>query len=271
MDFSFITKRPLWQNILAGIGISFAIVAIFLLMLNIITNHGEYLTVPEVKGKDYKLVQSDLEQKGFEVYIQDSIYVDTLPPNIIIKQFPEPEATVKVNRAIYLTINCAVPPTVNMPNLIGMSIRNAILELKSLGLKLGDTTSVPDVAKNAVKDQLVGGNPVKPGAPIRMGTFVDLIVGAGLGGDELAVPDLFGLSYSEAKMVLEVNGLLPGVVLLDDNLTDTTLGFVYWQNPMPINANTLPNTIRSGQMMDIRLSANKPERKSDTLSTNNKQ
>lgn len=267
MNFTFITKRPLWQNILAGIGISFALIAIFLLMLNIITNHGEYLTVPEVKGKDYKTIQADLEQKGFEVFIQDSIYVDTLPPNIIIKQFPEPEATVKVNRAIYLTVNCAVPPTVNMPNLIGMSIRNAILELKSLGLKLGDTTSVPDIAKNAVKDQLVGGSPVKPGSPIRMGTLVDLIVGAGLGGDEMPVPDLFGLTYQEAKMVLEVNGIQPGVVLLDDNLTDTTQGFVYWQNPMPFSASAVPNTIRGGQMMDLRLSAVKPERKTDTIPT----
>lgn len=265
MDFTFITKRPLWHNILAGIGISFAIIAIFLLMLNLITNHGEYLTVPEVKGKDYKTIQADLEQKGFDVYIQDSIYVDTLAPNIIIKQFPEPEATVKVNRAIYLTINCAVPPTINMPNLIGMSIRNAILELKSLGLKLGDTTSVPDIAKNAVKDQLVAGNQVKPGSPIRMGTYVDLIVGAGLGGDEVAVPDLFGLTYQEAKLVLEVNGLQAGVVLLDDNLTDTTQGYVYWQNPLPINGTATQNTIRSGQMMDIRLSLIKPERKTDSL------
>lgn len=266
MDFTFITKRPLWQNILAGMGISFAIIAVFLLMLNLITNHGEYLTVPEVKGKDFKTVQADLEQKGFEVYIQDSIYVDTLAPNIIIKQFPEPEATVKVNRAIYLTVNCAVPPTVNMPNLIGMSIRNAILELKSLGLKLGDTTSVPDIAKNAVKDQIVGGVAVKPGSPIRMGTFVDLIVGAGLGGDEMAVPDLFGLSFPEAKVVLEVNGLQAGVVLLDDDLIDTTQGFVYWQNPMPFSTNAMPNTIRSGQLMDLRLSTLKPERKTDTTS-----
>jgi len=163
MNFSFITSRPLWQNVLAGILLSVMVVGIFLLMLNVITNHGEYLTVPEVKGKTYDKVVAELEEKGFEVVIQDSIYVDTLAPNVIIKQFPEPESTVKINRLIYLTVNCTVPPTIAMPNLIGMSFRNALLELKSLGLKMGDTTFIPDIAKNAVKDQLSAGNSIKPG------------------------------------------------------------------------------------------------------------
>lgn len=265
MNFSFITSRPLWQNIVAGILLSFMVVGIFLLLLNVITNHGEYLTVPEVKGQAYDKVLSDLEDKGFEVVIQDSIYVDTLPPNIIIKQFPEPEATVKVNRLIYLTVNCTVPPTISMPNLIGMSFRNALLELKSLGLKMGDTTFIPDIAKNAVKDQLSGGSSIKPGTPIRMGSLIDLVIGSGLGGDEVAVPDLFGLTYPEAKLVLEVNGLNTGVVLLDENLVDTAMGYVYWQNPMPYDATQQANTIRSGQLMDIRLTATKPEKKPDSL------
>ena len=61
MDFNFITKRPLWQNILAGVGISFLLVGFFLLMLNVITNHGEYLVVPDVKGKLLDDIQNNLE------------------------------------------------------------------------------------------------------------------------------------------------------------------------------------------------------------------
>lgn len=265
MNFSFITLKPFWHNIVAGILLSVCIVGAFLLLLNFITNHGEYLTVPEVKGKVYADVINDLETKGFEVVVQDSIYVDSLAPSVIIKQFPDPEATVKVNRIIYLTLNCTVPPTIAMPNLIGMSFRNAILELKSLGLILGDTTFIPDMAKNAVKDQISEGAAIKPGSPIRMGSRIDLLIGAGLGGAALAVPDLFGLTYDEAKLVLEVNGLNPGVILLDEDFSDTTLGFVYWQNPMPYDALQNANSIRSGQLMDIKLSMLKPERKQDSV------
>jgi beta-lactam-binding protein with PASTA domain len=265
MRFRFITDRPLWQNIVAGILISVMAVIVFLLMLKVITNHGEYLTVPEVEGKFYDDVVKDLENKGFEVVIQDSIYIDSLPPNIVIKQFPEADATVKINRMIYLTVNRTVPPTVTMPNLVGKTLRTALLELKSFGLKLGDTTSIPDIAKNAVRGQKINGNSIKPGTLIRMGSIIDLIIGSGVGIEAVSVPDLFGLSYAQAKLVLEMNKLNSGVVILDDDLTDTASGFVYWQNPLPYDQFQQPNTIRSGQMMDLKLSLLKPEKKSDSI------
>jgi hypothetical protein len=260
IDFSYITKRPLWQNILAGIGISIVLVGFFLLMLNFITNHGEYLTVPDVKGKLLDDVQSVLEEKGFDVVIQDSIYVDTVASSIILKQFPDPEATVKVNRVIYLTINRTVPPTIPMPNLIGMSLRNALSELKSLGLKMGDTTFIPDIAKNAVKDQLVKGVSIKPGTSVRVGSAISLMIGSGLGGSEIPVPDLFGMTFGEANMILQSNGISTGTVLLDAGLVDTTAGFVYWQNPPPYDAQSNINVLRVGQLVDIKLSLTKPER-----------
>ncbi|MEY4113499.1 MAG: hypothetical protein RLZ76_192 [Bacteroidota bacterium] len=260
MNFSFITSRPLWQNILAGMGISIMLVGVFLLTLNIITNHGEYLVVPDVKGKLLDDVQSNLEGKGFEVVIQDSIYVDTLQPNVIIKQFPDPEATVKVNRVVYLTINRTVPPTIPMPNLIGMTLRNALSELKSVGLKLGDTSYVSDIAKNAVKDQWVDGSSIKPGTPVRMGSSVSLFIGSGLGGAEMPVPDLFGMTYGEAKTFLQSNGIATGLIMLDEGLSDTTAGFVYWQNPPPYDVQNNVNVLRVGQLVDIKLSIAKPER-----------
>jgi len=260
MNFSFITGRPLWQNILAGMGISILLVGVFLLTLNIITNHGEYLIVPDVKGKLLDDVQSNLEGKGFEVVIQDSIYVDSLQPNVIIKQFPDPEATVKVNRVIYLTINRTVPPTIPMPNLIGMTLRNALSELKSVGLKLGDTSYVSDIAKNAIKDQWVDGSAIKPGTPVRMGSYVSLYIGSGLGGAEMPVPDLFGMTYGEAKIFLQSNGIATGLIMLDEGLSDTTAGYVYWQNPPPYDVQNNVNVLRVGQLVDIKLSIVKPER-----------
>jgi hypothetical protein len=47
---------------------------------------------------------------------------------------------------------------------------------------------------------------------------------------------------------------------LDEDLKDTLLGHVYWQNPTPFDEQQIAKTIRSGQMMDIRLSLKKPEK-----------
>jgi eukaryotic-like serine/threonine-protein kinase len=253
-------KKSLPANILLGVGISILIMFLFLQTLNFWTNHGEYLRVPEVKGKSLQEATSILEKQGFEVIIQDSVFQDTTEPLAVIKQFPDPDATVKVSRTVYLTINRANAPIIDMPNLVGLSFRNADLELRSKGLKLGDTTYVPDIAKNAVKDQLVDGNSIRPGTKIAMGTEVSLVLGAGIGMEDIPVPDLFGMPYPEAMALMEANGINIGVVLPDNDLRDTLAGFVYWQNPAKYNEEGKLNRIRMGQMMDIRLSLLKPQR-----------
>jgi hypothetical protein len=73
------------------------------------------------------------------------------------------------------------------------------------------------------------------------------------------------MSYPESAILLEASGISMGVVLLDANLKDTTAGFVYWQNPPLLKPDNQKNTIRSGQLMDIRLSLLKPEGAMDTL------
>src|SRR6185369_1575142 len=129
--FQFITKRPFWVNLLAVIGLGFLIVIIFLQSLNHFTHHGEYLKIPEVKGKSIADATLLLENQGFSIVIQDSIYNDTIPKLVVVKQFPEPDATVKVNRTVYLVVSRSIAPIIEMPNLINMSFRNAELELKA--------------------------------------------------------------------------------------------------------------------------------------------
>lgn len=252
-------KSLVW-NILLGIVATVVIVLLFLQTLNFWTNHGEYLRVPDVKGKKLDEATVFLEKQGFDVIIQDSVFQDTVPPLQIIKQFPEPDATVKVNRTVYLTINRAIAPMIDMPNLVGLSFRNAELELRARGLKLGDTSYVPDIAKNAVKDQVFQNQTIRPGTKIAMGSVISLVLGAGIGNELIPVPDLFGMPYLEAITLLEANGVGIGVVLPDPDVRDTSAGFVYWQNPPRFNDQKKLNMIRMGQMMDLRLSLVKPER-----------
>ena len=261
--FSLLTRRPLWLNILIAIIVSFLIFVICFQLLKVWTNHGEYLRVPDVKGKTFQEASTFLETQGFDVVVQDSVYYDTIAPTVVYKQFPDPDATVKVNRTIYLTINRASAPLIDMPNLVGMSFRNAELELRARGLKLGDTTFVPDIAKNAVKDQLFDGSSIKPGTKVSMGEKISLVLGAGIGNEEVPVPDLFGLPYPEALTLMEANGI-DLFVVLDPDLKDTMAGFVYWQNPERWGDDRRLNRIRAGQMIDIKLSAVRPQRVIDS-------
>lgn len=253
-----ILERSLVVNIIAGIVLSMLIVFLFLITLNFWTNHGDYLRIPEIRGKNLKEASAYLEEQGFDIIIQDSIYDEKYAPAEVIKQFPEPDALVKVNRTVYLTINRVVPPMVDMPNLIGMSFRNAEMEMRIKGLKIGDTVYVPDIAKNAVKDQQFEGVTIKPGTPILMGSRITLVLGAGIGNELIPVPDLLGMTYEEARILLEATGINLGVVLPDPEVQDTLSSYIYWQNPSRYSVDYRLNTIRMGQMMDIRLSLSRP-------------
>src|SRR6476661_5515436 len=130
---NYITKRPLWFNILVAIGIIVILFLLFMLSLNWITKHGEAKTVPAVTGKNIYEVDKLLSEAGFETVIQDSVYYDSLPPGIVIKQVPEADQVVKVNRTVYVVINRFIAPDIAMPNLVGYSLRNAEMTLKNLG------------------------------------------------------------------------------------------------------------------------------------------
>src|SRR5688572_17933772 len=84
--FKFITHRPLWVNLLAGIVIAVVIFFIFVFSLNWFTHHDQSKTVPLVTGKSFEAAKEMLEKAGFEVEIQDSIYVDTTKSLQVLKQ-----------------------------------------------------------------------------------------------------------------------------------------------------------------------------------------
>ena len=262
--FKFVTKRPLWFNILVGIGLMAAIFFVFMLSLNWITHHGIAKTVPSVTGKKLSDATTFLEDKGFDVLVQDSVYYDSLPPAVIIRQVPEADAVVKVNRTVYVTVNRSVPPEVDMPNLIGYSYRNAEMVLSNMGLRIGDTTYKADFAKNSILEQLYNGQSIRPGTKIRMGSAVSLVIGNGIGSEDIAVPKLVGLTFSEAKILLDANGLILGSAVPDPMVKDEDNAYVYKQSPDIKDPQGRRYRIRPGQMIDVWLSVEKPVTDSTT-------
>ena len=151
-----------------------------------------------------------------------------------------------------------------MPNFMSMTFRSAEVALKQYGLHLEDTVYRHDFAKNAVLDQLYKGEPIKPGAKISMGSKITLVLGSGLGQDEFAVPDLVGLTYEQARALLEGNGLVIGSTIFDREVVDSANSFVYLQRPERMTPDNRVIRIRQGQSIDIFLGVRKPERPVDS-------
>lgn len=249
-----IANKSFWLNLVVAVSLTAIVVLVFFQTLDWITKHGKYVKVPEVKGKNIEEARKILLEQGFEVEVQDSVFFDTLPKLAVVKQSPQPGETVKVNRTVYLTVNRAQAPMLSMPNFVGQTFRSVEMQIKTLGLKLGDTTFKPDFAVGSILEQSFNGGIIKPGSQIPMGSRIDLVIGGGVQLNDMPVPFLIGLSFAEAKSLLDSNGLLLGAVVIDETVRDSSIAFVIKQSPSKRDEEGRPIRIRGGQLMDLWIS-----------------
>lgn len=213
------------------------------------THHGESISVPDLKGQKLQRIESFLADKHLQYKIIDSLFDLEKSPGTILEQDPAPNSKVKENRTIYLTVNAQHPPNVKMPNLIDVSYRQAEAILLSFGLRVGQLTYRPDLAKNAVLDQRFNGNTIHPGKDIPKGSKIDLILGNGLGSVDVQVPDLTGSHLDEALFVLRGSSLNIGTIHYDKGVRDSSKAVIYKQDPQPSDNATM----NQGEAVDIYL------------------
>jgi eukaryotic-like serine/threonine-protein kinase len=252
--FRYVTDRPFWVNLLVAIALALLLLFMFLKMLGWMTKHGKYLTVPAVTGMKTADAIKLLETQGFDVYIQDSIFTDTASRGIVLKQLPDPNATVKINRTVFITVNRYIPPMIDMPKLEGMNLAYALKILERHHLKLEDTIYKADFMMGSVLEQQYNGVRIPEKAKVQWGSKITLVVGGGLANQQISVPSLIGLTFCEAKSILETNGIGIGAVIPEGKLTDTCLAYVFQQRPEKFDSEKRPQYIQSGQVMDLWIS-----------------
>jgi eukaryotic-like serine/threonine-protein kinase len=224
----------------------------FFLYLPSTTNHGETISVPKVTGMSLKELDRFLEERSLRYYVSDSSYNPDMKAFAILTQDPQPGATVKEQRKIYISYNMKNPPQINMPKLVDGSVKNAEMILKSYQLILGKIEYVPDLAQHAILKQMVGGKEVKPGEMVAKGSVVDLVVGDGLGNVEFEVPNLVGMPVDEASVLLDGQRLRVGnIIYVSDS--GQPEGAVVRQRP----AAEKGAIIREGQMVDLWVAGNR--------------
>lgn len=210
-----------------------AIVCLFLFVyvgLKIYTKHDESIAVPKVKGLHISAAIQALEDAGLEYQI-DSVYQMDAKPGMVIEQDPEQGFHVKSGRTIYLTIITQVAPEVAFPNIKDKTLIEATAILKNHNLRIGDTSYVADIARDIVLDAQFAGQSIRNGRMIPKGSRIDLVLGNGLGANEVEIPNLIGLPLNEAKFALSGAGLGLGTVTYDPDVTDTATAVISVQSP----------------------------------------
>lgn len=251
MFFQFLKSKEFIKHLsIALISISIILFIIFK-WLNIYTRHGETVTIPELKGLELSEAMELLEEQGFR-YVIDSIYTDKANPGTVYEQEPEANSLVKENRNIYITIVSSDAPTIKLPDLIDVSLREARAILESYGITIKQLIYKPDLAQNAVLAIQHKGKTLKKGDELRKGDAVDLVLGDGFGNLKVSIPNLVGLTYDEALFVIQGSKLIVGAIIFDNNKTDTAKAVVYKQSP-EFSTDTTINQISQGETIDLYL------------------
>ena len=223
------------------------VLGFFYVYLPVTTHHGETIVVPKVTGMNLTQLAGYLDQRSLSYFVDDSSYNPATRPFTVLTQDPAPGERVKEGRKIYLSVAMKRPPVIKMPKLTDGSEKNARLILKSYDLEVGQIILKPDLAQNAVLQQLVGGKEIAPGAPIAKGTKVDLVVGDGQGNQEFPVPNLVNMPQDEATTLLAGQGLQVGEIFKQMAAEGQNTGTVVRQRPVAAPG----ASIRTGQLVDL--------------------
>lgn len=186
--------------------------ALFLVLLDSVimpayTNYNEGVTVPDITQVSLEEAEQRLTDYGLRFEVAERRSNSAYPADYVIEQMPAAAEIVKPNRKIYLTVNTVSNPTVQVPKVVNLSLRNARIQLENYGLQVGTISYESSRFKNSVLRQSVPADQEVP-----KGTLVDLAVSDGLGEKTVEVPNITGLRLSEAQQKLQEANLRIGEI-----------------------------------------------------------
>ncbi len=194
-------KKKFFLHLLAALLITLVLIWIVLSMLANYTRHGEVYIVPDFSGQNHELVLSQYGDQ-FNFIISDSLFKQGAPQGSVLQQEPPPGSKVKRDRNIYLITVSKQPEKVRMPNLVNLSLREALVTLESAGLEVSNISLTEHFARNAIVAQRYRGMPLEPGTMIFRGIAIDLVVGDGGDMKEVAFPMIYGKKPHEVRQML---------------------------------------------------------------------
>jgi hypothetical protein len=231
----FSSKHPYLTNSIVAAIACIVIMGLADFGLDLFTRHGRSYAVPDFTDMSLHDAQVLAKEHHLELVVTDSVYVTHRPRGIVFRQNPKHGALVKKNRRIFLTINSIMPRMVEMPDIVGYSLRQAKAVLMSNHLRVGTLNYVSDMATNNVLQQKFKGTVIDPGTELPTDSYIDLEMGLNSYNEVTIIPLLIGSSLMEAKDLLVEASLNSGAVKYDNTVktyADSLFAKVYKQTPI---------------------------------------
>lgn len=176
----FLTSKVFFKQLALAVVALVVLCFIILKWLDITTNNGEFVVVPDLKGKSIETVKIELNDHDLAMEIQDSAnFNPKYPKYSVIEQNPVAGAQVKENRKIYLILNPSGYRKVEVPNILKRTFRQAKPQLQALEFKVGNITYIDNIGKDVVLGMKHDGKTLKPGTLLPLTSTIDLVLGNG--------------------------------------------------------------------------------------------
>lgn len=173
----------------------------------------ETVNVPSIEGKSLKEASEILNASNLFYEIVSEQYSGQIE-GIILKQIPEANKQVKSKRPIFITISKG-KETIEMPDLTGISVRQARVTLYNNGLNLVDIQYT--YSELVPKDSVISQN-IRKGKKLIYGDTVNLIVSKGP-EFQIYIPKLSGMAFEGIENYLISEGFKLGNVEFIENDT----------------------------------------------------
>ena len=160
--------------------------------------------MPDVVGLSEKMADKKLSDNNLQMQVKSSEYSDTVEKGNVISQEPKADEVVSKYSKVSVVISLGSDEfDISKLNLVGKTKESAESLLKENGFST-DTKEEP--SDTVPKGSVISYTPTKP----KNGERVTLTVSSGKKVTKVVVPNITGMSESEAKTLLETNGLMLG-------------------------------------------------------------
>ncbi len=184
------------------------LVAVNFMVLPSLVHHNQVVTMPDLRGRDFKAAQDEVRPLGLRLEVARSRAHPSLPAGSIVDQVPLPEARIRGGRVVKVIVSSGHPSGL-LPSVVGLTPKQAEVTLQRNRYRPGLSLHLP---RPGVTQPVVAYQSPQAGVDLPTGRTVDLVVAEPAPRVRLLLPDLTGMPLYQAKQLIGEAGLVLGQV-----------------------------------------------------------
>jgi len=177
------------------------------IVMPIVTRQGAAFPLPDFVGKRMAEAQISVSELDLKYEVSSEEYSPDVPAGVIVRQYPKGGTKVKPDRTIKFVTSLG-QKMVPVPELSGKSVRQAMLDLETADLTMGE---IQWALSDTLPERVVVFSYPSAGFEVPLGSMVNLMVNRGRASTFTFMPELVGMTLDKAKKLLEEKGLKLGV------------------------------------------------------------